>query len=173
MEDHLARVRGKMLQEMPLRPRERHVFAAFGDQPALEIDLDVVEGHDAASRSRPRGSTQNRSHARSELSGVERLGDVVVRAEVQAFGLVRDRTLRRQQHDRHGTPLAKLLHDFDAVDIGHDDVEQHDVRPILLSLLQSLFSVAGRDDPEALFLESQRHQFGDSRFIVGDEHQWF
>ena len=76
----------------------------------------------------PLDAAQHRADARRELVGVERLGDVVVGAEVEALGLVRGRALGRQQDDRDGAALAQLAHDLDAVEVGHDDVEQDDVR---------------------------------------------
>ena len=47
-----------------------------------------------------------------------------------------------------GPPLAELAHDLDAVEIGHDDVEQHDVGADLLGLLERLLAAARGDDAE-------------------------
>ena len=72
----------------------------------------------------------------------------------------------------HRPALAQLAHDLDAVEIGHDDVEQDDVRPDLLGLLQRLLAAVGGDDAEALFAEGDRDELGDARLVVGDEDEW-
>ena len=68
--------------------------------------------------------------------------------------------------------LAQLAHDLDAVEVGHDDVEQDDVRPDLLGLLERLFAAVGGDDAEALFAEGDRDELRDPGLVVGDEHEW-
>ena len=69
---------------------------------------------------------------------MERLGDVVVGAQVQALGLVRGGALGGQQDDRYGPGGAQLAHDLDAVQVGHHDVQQHHVRAVFLGLAQRL-----------------------------------
>ena len=69
------------------------------------------------------------------------------------------------------TPLAQLAHDLDAVEVGHDDVEQDDVRADLFGLGQGLLAAARGDDAEAFFAEGDRHELRDPRLVVGDEHE--
>ena len=114
---------------------------------------------------------QDGADAGGQLVGVERLGDVVVGAEVEALGLVGGRALGRQQDDGDRAPLAELAHDLDAVEVGHDDVEQDDVRPDLLGLLEGLLAAVGGDDAEALLTEGDRDELGDAGFVVGDEDE--
>src|SRR6476659_7242775 len=171
MEDDLASVRGEVLEEQPLRAGELDEVPVPGHHPALEIDLDVVELEDARARARARGAAQDRADSCGELVRVEGLGDVIVGAQVEALRLVGRRSLRREQDDRDGTPFPQLAHDLDAVEVGHDDVEQDDVRPDLLSLLQSLFAAIGRDDPEALLTEGDGYELRDPRLVVCDEDE--
>ena len=119
----------------------------------------------------PRRAPEDGADAGGQLVGMERLGDVVVGAEVEALGLVGGRALGGQQDDRHRPALAQLAHDLDAVEVGHDDVEQDDVGPDLLGLLERLLAAAGGDDAEALFAERDRDELGDARLVVGDEHE--
>ena len=118
------------------------------------------------------GAAQHGAHARRQLVGVEGLGDVVVGAQVEALGLVARRALGRQQDDRDRAPLTQLAHDLDAVEVGHDDVEQDDVRPDFLGLLERLFAAAGGHDAETLVVKGQRDELRDARLVVGDEHEW-
>ena len=102
---------------------------------------------------------------------MERLGDVVVGAEVEALGLVGGRALGGQQDDGHRTSLAQLAHDLDAVEVGHDDVEQDDVRADLLGLPERLLAAVGGDDAEALLGEGDGHELGDPWLVVRDEDE--
>src|SRR3954453_22755244 len=102
---------------------------------------------------------------------MERLCDVVVRAEVEALRLVGGRSLGRQQDHCDGAPLPELAHDLDAIEVGHHDVEKDDVRPDLLGLLESFFTAIGGDDAEALFAERDRDELRDPGFVVGDEDE--
>ena len=70
-----------------------------------------------------------------------------------------------------GAALAELAHDLDAVEVGHDDVEEDDVRADLLGLLERLLAAVGGDDAEALLAEGDRDELGDARLVVGDEDE--
>ena len=119
----------------------------------------------------PTGPAQHGAYARGQFVGVERLGDVVVGAEVEPLRLVAGRALGRQQDDRHRPPLAQLAHDLDAVEVGHDDVQQDDVGPNFLGLLECLFAAAGSHDAEALVVQGQGDKLGDAWLVVGDEYE--
>ena len=119
----------------------------------------------------PDGPAQHRPDPRRQLVQVERLGDVVVRPQVQALGLVGGGAPGGQQDHRDGPALAQLPHDLDAVDAGHDDVEQDDVRPDLLRLLESLLASGGGDHAETLGVQGQGNQLGDAWLVVGHENQ--
>ena len=100
MEHDLAGVGGQVLEEQPLGPRQLDELAVAGDHAPLEVDLDVVEGEDAGARRGARRATQDGPDAGGQLVGMERLGDVVVGAEVEALGLVGRGALGGQQDDR-------------------------------------------------------------------------
>ena len=68
-------------------------------------------------------------------------------------------------------PLAQLAHDLDAVEVGHDDVEQDDVRADFLGLLAGPPRRRRGDDPEALLAEGDRDELGDAGLVVGDEDE--
>ena len=67
--------------------------------------------------------------------------------------------------------LAQLAHDLDAVEVGHDDVEQDDVRPDLLGLQERFLAAVGGDDAEALLAQGDRDELRDPGLVVGDEHE--
>src|SRR6266576_608411 len=78
----------------------------------------------------------------------------------------------RRSTARTRASFAELAHDLDAVEVGHDDVQEHDVRADLLGLRECLLAAAGGDDPESFFPEGDRHELGDPWFVIGDEDEW-
>ena len=108
MEDDLAGVGGEMLEQEPFGPRQLDELAIARDHPALEVDLDVVELEDTRTRRRPGRPTQDGADPSRQLIGMERLGDVVVGAEIEALCLVGGGTLGGEQDDRDRTAFAEL-----------------------------------------------------------------
>ena len=84
---------------------------------------------------------------------MERLGDVVVCAEIEPLRLVGGGALGGQQDHRDRTGFPQLTHHLDAVEVGHHDVQQDHVRPVLLGLRERFGAPDGRDDPEPLLAE--------------------
>ena len=89
---------------------------------------------------------QQRAHPRLHLQDLERLGEVVVRPQLEAARLVLDVLQRAQEHDGdlagggvRAQPPAHLV----AVDPGHHDVEQQQVRGAPLHRAQRRFPVQG------------------------------
>ena len=73
---------------------------------------------------------EQRPHARLHLQHLERLGEVIVRARLEAARLVLHFFERGEKHDRHFGGLRHLAQapaDFVAVHARHHDVEQHQV----------------------------------------------
>ena len=102
---------------------------------------------------------------------MERLGDVVVGALVEPFGLFGGCAPGSQEDHRDGSSFADLAHDFDSVQVGHDDVEQDYVRPDLLRLGQRFLAARRRHDPEPLVGQGHRDELGDALLVVGDQNQ--
>jgi hypothetical protein len=110
---------------------------------------------------------------RSELEGVERLDDVVVRAGGEPDDLVGRQALGRQHDDRHGGRVrvgTQLPAQLDAVDARHHHVEQDQVGHLPGDLLLGVGAVAG--DPDLVALEPQvdLDESGDVRVVVDHEH---
>ena len=171
MQDHLARVGGEVLEEEPLGSAQLHELAVAAHHPAFQVDLDVADMKDAA-RGRDAGCTsEDGAHACRELIGMERLGDVVVRAKVEPLRLVRGGALGGEQDHRDRPPLPQLAHDLDPVEIGHHHVEEDDVGSHLLGLAERLLAAVGGDDAEPLIAQAHCDELGDAGFVIGDEDE--
>ena len=74
-------------------------------------------------------AAQQRLDPAHQLAQAERLGQVVVGAELEADDLVDLVVARRQDQDRHlGAGGADAAQHLEAVDAGQADVEDHEVR---------------------------------------------
>ena len=105
-------------------PARRHLLAG-------EVDLEVAGERDrrrraVAGRRRAR-APQRRRDPRQQLLDAERLGHVVVGAEVERGDLVAVAAARRDDDHADGRALAHLAAELEAVDVRQHQVEQDDV----------------------------------------------
>ena len=104
-----------------------------------------------------------------ELAQAERLGDVVVGAELQADDLVELGVLGGQHDDRHARFGADDAADLDARQLGQHQVEQDEVRALGTELGQGLAAVGGGDDPESVGFERVDQRLAQGGLVVDDE----
>jgi hypothetical protein len=124
-----------LLEDLGLRHREVDRAAAARDRRALEVDLDAVAAQD---RPPPRGrgaagsgrapTAEDGADAGRELAEAEGLGDVVVRAELEAADHVDVLRAGREEDHRRGRALgAEALEEREAVLARQHDVEEDEV----------------------------------------------
>src|SRR6266851_7225744 len=100
----------------------------------------------------------------------ERLGDVVVRAEVEAPDAVRFFAARGQQDDRHWSTLTQLATDLKAAQPGQHNVEHDQIRQRSFGERQGFFATVRQDRPVALLAQRVANDVGDVAVIVDDEN---
>ena len=106
---------------------------------------------------------------RQQLGEVERLGDVVVGAELEAVDHVVRLVARGEHQDRREVAvLAQPLADLEAVDLGQADVEQDEVVAPRLGRGQPGAAVAGDVDVVLLAVQVDAQALGEG-FLVLDE----
>src|SRR6266487_4242235 len=103
---------------------------------------------------------------------IEGLGEVILGADLDTADDSVD-LVDRRDHDhrhvlKHGIALQSLEH-RDAVELGHDDVEQDNVERILAQDLERLLAVCRGADPVALLLEAAGQEHPVERVVVDDE----
>lgn len=118
------------------------------------------------------GAAKDGAEARHELAGAEGLGDVVVRARVEATDLVGLLALRGQHDDRHERIVTPdLLAHLVPVQIGEHQIEEHRVGLLVASERRALLPVRSGDDPEPLEPErigdTERHRW----LVLDDENR--
>ena len=133
------------------------------------IDAQVADLDRPAALGRHVGPAQDRLDPRHQGSRVERLGHVVVRAQLQADDRVHVLGAGGQHQDRHVAAAAQLAADLEAVHLGQHQVQHDQVRVAALVLDQGLLAVGRGHDGEALLLEVQPDQLDDVALVVDDE----
>ena len=106
---------------------------------------------------------------RCELAQRERLGHVVVGAELEADDLVDLGVLRGEHDDRHRGLGAEDPADLDARELGEHEVEQDEVGSLGPEGLERRATVGGGDGPIALHLEGFDEGLPEGRLVVNDE----
>ena len=146
---------------------------AVAQQPvAAEVDLDAPEVDDRRrrlDRDRLLGAAEERPDPGRQLAQAERLGDVVVGAELEPDDLVELGVLGREHDDRHAGLGPDDPADLDAGQLGEHQVEQDEVGLLGAEAGQRLAPVGRGDDPEALGLERVDERLAQRRLVVDDE----
>ena len=117
------------------------------------------------------GPAQQRPQAGLELAQRERLDEVVVGADVQPLDAVVDGVARGQHQDRGAVPgLAQAPADLEAVELGHEDVQDDRVGRALGKHVQGLLAVLGEGD--IVVVEPQRtlERPPHGRLVVNDQN---
>src|SRR2546426_3120380 len=139
----------------------------------------LFRSHDGGPRvrlfARPRellGGADVRLDAREQLAHAERLGDEVRRAEAERLhGRLLGRHGRDHQHREVPEPVVglHLLEQLQAVDLGHHDVEEQELRPLLLEPPEEVPPAGGAHDLLPVFLEDPGGGAHERLVVVGDE----
>ena len=143
----------------------RHGALARVDAQAADLDRALVVGVGARHARAP----QRRLHARAELAHRERLGDVVVGAELEPEDLVDLLGLGGEHDDRHGLALgAQAPADLQAVHARQHHVQHDEIEDLLVEARERLAAVGGLHDFVAVALQREGEQRLD-RLLVVDE----
>ncbi len=135
--EDVARPRSERPEQAELVAREleraavvAHLHPAFvdDDRPARDRRRRARR-RGALRRTRRAAPAQDAAHARDQLARRERLGDVVVGAELEADDAVDLVAARSEEDDRHvAVRLAQAPEDLEPARIGQADVEDHQRR---------------------------------------------
>ena len=160
-------------EDVVLGRREGGGLAVHGDGLAGIVHAYAADCEAALPylrRAEHRIAPQLCAHARKHLKGIEGLGDVIVRADVQAEYLVRVLTLGREQDHGDVRALAYFHHGADAVHDRHHNVHEHKADIAALQQRERLRAVICALDGVALALEINFQRGDDILFVVADKH---
>jgi hypothetical protein len=129
----------------------------------------TTSGPSSGLGARHAGAAQGGLHAGAELPQRERLGDVVVGAELEAEDLVDLLGLGREHDDRHRRARAHPPADLEAVEAREHDVEHDEVEGRLAEAGEGLAAVGGLHDLVAVLAQRKREQRLDRLLVVDEE----
>ena len=163
-----------MAQDLELRCGQAEAAVAALDAPPLEVDQQVVVADDASTggvREIAVGAPEQRLDAAHQLAQPERLGQVVVRAELQADDLVHLLVARGQEQDgRLGSRAAQAPEHLEAVHARQADVEDHEIGRAVRRDLEALLAVARDGHLVALLLEGVLDAARDGVLVLDDQN---
>ena len=139
----------EQVQDVILPGGERHGVAVQGDflRPVVQGDAPQAQGRGAdGAAAQLQIPAKLRLDPRQDLHGVEGLGDIVVRPQIQALNFVRVLGFGREQDHRHVGRLPQAGQGGDAVQLGHHDVQQDQVDVLPAKQVQGLRPVVGGED---------------------------
>ena len=167
-EDHssVARQCGEQVelsrpQLEPARPHGRFTPARVDPEAA---DLDR-----ATASTRRFGPPKDRLDPGNQRAGMERLGDVVVGAQLQADDRVDHVVARSEHHDRDIAPSAQLAAHLEAVQLGQHQVEDHQIWIVSGVEGEGLLAIGRGDHRPALLFEIEPEQLDDVALVVDHE----
>jgi hypothetical protein len=163
-------VRGEEPQEVEFLGGEMQLLAVATDLALPGVERQTVERH-LLVRRRRLDAAEHRPHAGTQLPRRERLGDVVVSAQLGPDGPVRLLAAGCHQDHRHGGAAADPPAELQPVGSGQHHVEDDQVRRIALEETARVVAVRRLDRPEAVALEVPHHHIAHIRVVVDHQHR--
>src|SRR5262249_13392224 len=170
-----ARLRSEGPEQLELDVSQLHRLSVELDGPFGGIDpqiarfdylpvaLKAIAGE--------RRAAQQRADTAPELTNREGLGDVVVRAQLEAENLVELFTASGQHDDRHVAAGAEAAADLETVDLRQHQVEHDKVDLLVAEERERLFAVARLHDSEPVALERVGEELLDGILVVDEENR--
>ena len=114
-------------------------------------------------------AAQDHIDPRHQLARAERLGDIVVAADLETEHAIDLVVARRQEQDRHIGGLADLAADIEPVQLRHADIEHDEGRLLSRKLRQRLDAVARLGGDHAGLAQGEANHLPDMRVVVDDK----
>ncbi len=171
LREDVTRIEHEVAEEVELGRREVDGVAVPAHLVGALVEFEIGEAEDPVVLGLVSGAAQDGMHPGDHLGQREGLRHVVVAADGEAGQLVLQGVARRQEEDRHPQPVrTQPPGDLESVEVGQHDVEDHEVRRILLGLRQGLAPGHRFVDREALVAQRRRHRIDDRGFVVDHQH---
>src|SRR5688572_10201438 len=174
VEEHLlgeggALAQGEQFQDAVFLAGQVQRLGLDLDRSGIEIDRQLAGLDDRFRVSL--GAAHDRLDARQQFAPVERLGQVVVRAEAETLGLVVKLGKARQDQDRRiDARGAQAPQHLVAVDVRQHQIEDDDVVIVKLTNLETVFAQVGRIDDVSFGLKDQFDALGGVGIVFNQQH---
>ena len=168
----LPRVLGQHGQQVELGAGEADRLSGAGNAVAVEIDLQIAGAYESRLVDAAPHAAQHCSHAGHKLTRREGLGDIVVRAQLQADEAVGLFDAGGEHNDRHVRPAPQRAADVQAIHSRQVQVEHNQIRPLVTRHSQRCCPVGSRNDAEPAPFQVIPRQLDDFRFVVYNQNRF-
>ena len=158
-----------MVQQLQLLGGRVDLLPVHDQLVGVQVDHQLVERQPLAGVVGDLRPPQDGVDAGDELLHLKGLDHVVVRPHLQALDAVEHLTLGRQHDDGYLAGLPDLGADGPAVHHRQHDVQQDQVRHLLLEFLDGLSAVSGDADVKALLHQVHMDQVTDIAVVLHDQ----
>src|SRR5216684_6741078 len=159
-----AGVAGKIFEQRIFLGGERHGPPRPGN--ALRGGIQDEVGDDNFGGAELTGAAQQRTKTRKQLAEFEWLGEVIVRAVIEAGDAVLDGIARGQHQNGHALArFSELAANFKTVAARNHHVEDHQVVSIDRGLIEGVVAGTGNIDGVRLFAQALGHESRDARIV--------
>jgi hypothetical protein len=155
-------------EDVELAPSERYRSIPHHHGAPVEVDDDVRPAHDPGGHAFSRAEA--RADARHELLEVERFGDVVRRAELEALQAIPELEAPREDDDGSSATTLDFLEHIETAAIRQVDVENYRVGRIREGETHSFVGAGRQVDGEPLCAHPLHERGSDRRFVFDDEN---
>ena len=170
MRQHAPRIAHQQREQLEFLRRESNFLVAAQHAAAVVIDREIAElqsapGHLVLGKH----TAQRDANAREQFLGTERLGDVIVGADVEHRDFVRLAAARRQHDDRHGRFRANAPADLGPLDVRQPQVEDDEIGSLRTDGRQRLFARCRDSNVVSSGPQERRERALNRRFIVDEQ----
>ena len=170
---HASLALHQQAQQAKLGGGQRHIAAAHGGAVRRRVEADLAELDDRGGLLFAGVPAQDRLDPQDDLARAERLGDVVVGAELEADDAVELLALRGQHDERQAGGRGVALEqarELEAVEARQHQIEDDEVGETAANRLESAVAPAFDRHSEAGALEVELQHFGDVRLVFDDQN---
>ena len=167
--DDLALVVEQIGQELIFLRGQLHRIAGQGHLARSRVEPDIA--CDQFGRGVARGAADQRAQAGNQFLGLERLGDIIVGAGIEARYLVRPAVARGQHEHRGSLALfAPAVENGQPVDFRQTEIEHDRVVILGLSEKEAFLAVARRVDRITRPFERVLQLLAEIGFVLDDQN---
>ena len=159
-------------QDLALALGQADDLRAVAQFAALQREGERAEARHAAValRRRRAGAPQHRADAQQQLARFERLGEIIVDADLQPAHAIGRLGARGQHDDRHVGALAQAFGEGEAVFARHHHVEDDEVEGEVGEKAARLGGRGGDGDAMAVLRKIGRQQVAQAAVVVDHQH---
>ena len=165
---HDARLAAEGFEELELLGAQRHRRPADMHLVARRVEHDIAH-HERPATAPAVRPPKHCLDARHKLTRIERLGQVVIQARVEAIDLLDIVRARGERQHRSVGPLPQLAEQREPVRIGEPEVKDHERRVSASEERASLGAVGRVLNDESGVLQIERHELRDG-WVILDDH---